>query len=312
MPPLDSMPTGMVPLPPGQPRLSKAFTENAASLRMSPPRIIAPPDAANIADADLPAATGAALAEWADIAAALDAFYAALPPEKYAPLQLEMALPPTPFDGPPIYYRDYSVATLQMNILMARLILARSHPAMPPVAMLATAVAAPRTTPVALAVGRILAGLTATSSDSSSSTSDPRSASTPASAMGINPALASALVESVMPIFFAGVQYADPPQRDWTVAKMREIRRLCGWATASRVAMGCQRAWQRQSEAGKGPRYVRPSTPEEIKPREGTVLGDADKEAFVWKVAGQMTITAAGILGDAEEVRQGLAAVNLG
>ena len=60
-----------------------------------------------------------------------------------------------------------------------------------------------------------------------------------------------------MGIFHAGVQYTDAAQRGWIITKLRDISRLTGWQTSALIASGCERAWNRAAELGKGPPYVR-------------------------------------------------------
>lgn len=56
-----------------------------------------------------------------------------------------------------------------------------------------------------------------------------------------------------MGLFHAGVQYRDAGQRGWTVTKLRDVARMTGWQTSALIASGCERAWIRMHEEGKGP-----------------------------------------------------------
>jgi len=168
--------------------------------------------------------------------------------------------------------------------------------------MMATGIAARKTATIAIEVGRIMASLVPT---------DPNSQ--------INPALGAALIESSLPIFFAAVQYQDQKQRDWVVKKCREIHRLTGWATASRVLLGCQRAWERAAELGRGPDYERPPLEEEEeiywtyydrierdREQRSMAMGGEGNAKFVWNLNGKRAVDATGILGEASEIVRGM------
>lgn len=288
---------GMAPAPSGPPRVPQAFAENfpdisreeeqKRKLREQSPE-------------DLDVATLEAEIEWNAILKAFQVFQESLGPE-YQPLPIEyMPVQNTPF-GEAIYYRTYSIATLQMLYYMAMIVLQRCHPSMPAISMMAAGVAAPKTGRMAVDIARITAGLVPT---------DPTGQ--------INPALGASLIESSMPLFFAAVQYQEQAQREWVVMKLREISRLTGWATAMRVLLGCQRAWEKTAEMGKGPKYERPPFEEEgelfyewmhhsVETRGGeptdTAMagGDEGNGRYVWRTAGRRLAGAAGILGAAGE-----------
>lgn len=299
-PPFEQMQFGMIPNP-GPPRLPSAFASLPTAPQESEPQ----------AYEDLEAATALAEAEWEDIKEAFAVFQESLGHE-YQPLPIEyMTVENTPF-GAAIYYRTYSIATLQSLYNMALIILHRCHPSMPAVSMVAAGVAASKTAGYAIDIARITAGLVPT---------DPNGQ--------INPALGASLIESSMPIFFAAVQYQDQAQRNWVVTKLREIARLTGWATASRVLLGCQRAWEKAAEMGRGPRYTRPPFEEEGElfyeafnqqmaadtgVNAGINKGDTDappgSKRFLWRTAGRRTAGAIGILGeDGEDL--GIGGLNL-
>lgn len=284
---------GMAPSS-GPPRVPRAFAENfpEISLEEEQKRKLR-----EQSPEDLESATQEAETEWNAILGALQVFQESLGLE-YQPLPIEyMPVQNTPF-GAAIYYRTYSIATLQMLYHMAMIVLHRCHPSMPAISMMAAGVATPKTARMAIDIARITAGLVPT---------DPTGQ--------INPALGASLIESTMPLFFAAVQYQDQAQRDWVVMKLREIARLTGWATAMRVLLGCQRAWEKAAEMGKGPKYERPPFEEEgemfydwihnsVQTSTGehmdvTLAGGMDGGGrSVWRNAGRRLAGAAGILGD--------------
>jgi hypothetical protein len=111
---------------------------------------------------------------------------------------------------------------------------------MPPAAMVAAGVAVGKTAHFANLIGRIAAGMM------------PRPVVQP-----LNPSLGAALCEVTLPLFFAGVQYADPQQRSWLVSRVREVEALTGWASVGMIAQGCETAWEKAAMRGHGPPYVR-------------------------------------------------------
>ena len=190
-------------------------------------------------DLDLETSTALANNEWLSISRAFDVFedslgpsYAALSPDHMTPLS-------TPF-GPALYYRTYSIACVWSLYYCGRIIAARVHPSMPPAAMAAAGIAAQNTAGWANTIGRINGGI------------QPISSSVP-----LNPAHGAALMDACMGLFHAGVQYRDAAQRGWTITKLRDVARLTGWQTSALIASGCERAWQKTYEMGKGPKYER-------------------------------------------------------
>lgn len=284
---------GMAPAPSGPPRVPRAFAETFPEISREEEQ---KRKLREHSPEDLELATLEAETEWNEILQAFQVFQESLGPE-YQPLPIEyMSVQNTPF-GAAIYYRTYSIASLQMLYHMAMIVLHRCHPSMPAISMVAAGVAAPKTARMAIDIARITAGLVPT---------DPTGQ--------INPALGASLIESTMPLFFAAVQYQDQAQRDWVVMKLREIARLTGWATAMRVLLGCQRAWEKSAEMGKGPRYDRPPFEEEgdmfyewmhnsMRTVGGensdiTVTGNGGGDGrCVWRTAGRRLASAAGILG---------------
>ncbi|KAL7270910.1 hypothetical protein RUND412_006366 [Rhizina undulata] len=281
--PQGPMQYGMIPTSDEPPRLPTAF----ANLSREHSDFDPSPQPSNPLE-DLEAATVEAEMEWKEIFKAFQVFQESLGHE-YQPLPIEyMPVHQTPF-GDALYYRTFSIASLQMLYNMALVILHRCHPSMPAVAMMAASVAARKTAMLAVDIARMTAGLVPT---------DPTAQ--------INPALGSSLVESSVPMFFAAVQYQDPAQQDWVVKKLREITRLTGWSTASRILLGCQRAWETAATMGKGPKYERPPFEEEGEfyrephdmKKAKEVEGGAGGSRFVWHISGLRAADASGILGD--------------
>ncbi|TVY64287.1 putative transcriptional regulatory protein, partial [Lachnellula suecica] len=198
-------------------------------------------------DADLEAQRVEAEEEWHDIRNAFsileDHFgddFQALGPEFSAPIQ-------TPF-GPALQYRTYGIAGIWMNFYMALISCHRSHPSMPPAAMMAAGVAARQTASFANELGRIAAGIAPDCENMKE----------------VNPGVGAALMESTMCLFISGVQYQDATQRAWTVNRLRNVARLTGWQTAHAIAAGCETSWCKAAEMGKGPPYTRVSEQREV------------------------------------------------
>ncbi|KAL8672207.1 MAG: hypothetical protein Q9168_003309 [Polycauliona sp. 1 TL-2023] len=226
---------GFMPAP-GRIHLPSAFNQSHHDHLSEANRII-------VKDAELETATYAAEREWSDICSALDMLEQAFGVD-YQPLSPEHMTPlSTPF-GPALYYRTYSIACLWCFFYTARMFATRVAPGMPPAAMAAAGVAAPRTAQWANTVGRICAGL------------QPVSAHAP-----LNPSHGAALMDSCMGLFHAGIQFRDAAQRGWTITKLRTIARLTGWQTSALIASGCERAWMAAAETGKGPPYTRTMNP---------------------------------------------------
>jgi hypothetical protein len=113
--------------------------------------------------------------------------FQALGPEFSRPIQ-------TPF-GTALQYRTYGIAGIWMNYYMALIACHRAHPSMPPAAMMAAGIAAPRTASIANEVGRIAAGIA------------PDCSMTPE----VSPGVGAALIESTMCLFISGVQVSQNP-----------------------------------------------------------------------------------------------------
>ncbi|KAL1638947.1 hypothetical protein SLS58_008405 [Diplodia intermedia] len=258
--------------------------------------------------AGLQAATQQALAEWQSIRDALSHYASHLGPA-FAPLADEFTTPiPSPF-GPALQYRSFDIAVLWAQYHMLEIILTRSHPSMPPAAMMAAGVAAQQTARLATDIGRIVAGIF--------SGLGPHGAP-------LNPSIGAALIECIMPLFFAGIQYVDPHQRDWLVVNVKDIEARTGWASAGLVANGCQKVWERAGLAGRGPRYdYRREDPdknpderisgrkEERAASEGRSLTQEEEEAakqelsdrrYIWTNPGTRVHWAMGILSEEQDL----------
>ena len=189
-------------------------------------------------DKSLDLATHEADNEWAAISQAFEVFLSSLGPA-YAPLEPEHMTPmATPF-GLATYYRSYAIACILTMYYCGRIICMRVKPNMPPAAMAAAGIAAQSTAHFANNIGRIVAGI------------QPIDSSLP-----INPHHGAALMDVCMSLFHAGVQYTHPGQRGWTITKLRDTARLTGWQTSTLIASGCERAWVRAAQMGRGPPYV--------------------------------------------------------
>ena len=247
-------------------------------------------------DQSLEMATHEAENEWAIISQAFDVFHGSLGPA-YAPLEPEHMTPmATPF-GPALYYRSYAVACILNMYYCGRIICLRVRPNMPPAAMAAAGVAAPATAHYANSIGRIVAGIQPIDSN-----------------VLINPHHGAALMDCCMGLFHAGVQYRDPGQRGWTIIKLRDVARLTGWQTSSLIASGCERAWVRAAEMGRGPPYTGGFTDHTAKDDRVAGRGrdprdleqpakDNNDRRFITVNAGTRVYWALGILGIEEDMK---------
>lgn len=203
----------------------------------------------------------AALQEWSSIQSALSVLRSTYQP-MLQPINTGTAItqPDAALKdvfGPSIHYRQFDVAVVNALYHLCYIILCRAHPNMPPASMVAAGVAASFTKDSAMQIGRIATGIFSQAL-SSLTTSRLNSNGTASDTVpGLNPSIGGMLCEMTMPLFFAGVQYRDAPQRKWLVDNMREIEVRCGWATAGMIGHGCETSWHRQAEAGRGPPYVR-------------------------------------------------------
>jgi hypothetical protein len=240
-PPPSAMPEffGMAPTGPTAPLSSSYANPN---FQRSPPT----PHAPHPKYKDLPAAYESALTEWETILAAQATLSHILTnTEAFASLPLDTCPPVpggsgnmTPF-GPALIHRSYDISIVWTLLHLAKIILLRSHPAMPPAAQMAAGVCAPATQPYATLIGRITAGMQIPLSED------------------LSPSLGAVLTESTLSLFFAGVQYQDPKQREWLITRLLDIDRRTGWASAGIIARGCETAWQRTADLRRGPPYTR-------------------------------------------------------
>ncbi|KAI1133764.1 hypothetical protein F5Y10DRAFT_4789 [Nemania abortiva] len=208
----------------------------------SPPREDSspPPSAAPQyrTDSDLDARTIEALQEWEQIRLAFYEIRKHFGPD-FEPLPADIyPAQMTPY-GPATHYRTYSIAGIWMNYYMGLIVLHRAHPKMPPVAMLAAGMSAATTMPWALKLAQIAAGLEENITRLTV----------------VSTLMGAALIESAFPLFVAGVQLQDEAQRHWLVRRLRDIARLTGWQSAHQIADGCESAWSKAAQLGRGPPY---------------------------------------------------------
>lgn len=208
------------------------------------------PPAHQIQDAeitDLAAAYESALVDWNNITAAhATVAHILASTESFASLPDDLCppLPGQPRDGnmtpfgPALIHRSYDISIIWTMLHMAKIILIRCHPAMPPAMHMAAGICAQATQPYAMLIGRITAGMQIPLGDS------------------LSPFLGAALVESTMSLFFAGIQFQDAKQREWLVTRLLEIDRRSGWASAGVIARSCETAWEKAANAGAPP-YTR-------------------------------------------------------
>ncbi|KAI1306859.1 hypothetical protein F5Y03DRAFT_405809 [Xylaria venustula] len=189
-------------------------------------------------DSDLDTRTVEALREWEQILMAFHEIKNHFGPD-FEPLGADIyPTQQTPY-GPATHYRTYSIAGIWMNYYMGLIVLHRAHPKMPPVAMLAAGMSAQTTMPWALKLGRIAAGLEENITH----------------LKAVSTLMGGALIESAFPLFVAGVQLQDEAQRHWLVRRLRDIARLTGWQSAHQIADGCESAWSKAAQLGRGPPY---------------------------------------------------------
>jgi hypothetical protein len=245
VPPPSAMPDffGMAPTGPTA-RLPRSYAN--PNYERSPPT----PNTPHPKYRDLPAAYEAAIAEWDMISAAhASVSHILTNAEAFAPLPVDICPPVpggmgnmTPF-GPALIHRSYDISILWTLLHLAKIMLLRSHPAMPPAAQMAAGVCAPATQPYAILIGRINAGMQMPLSED------------------LSPSLGAVLTESTLSLFFAGVQYQDAKQREWLITRLLDIDRRTGWASAGMIARGCETAWEKAASMGRGPHYQRRTRP---------------------------------------------------
>ncbi|SPO05939.1 related to UPC2 - regulatory protein involved in control of sterol uptake [Cephalotrichum gorgonifer] len=215
----------------------------SAPMGFSPPPREASPQSDGMDEGDLEKATRAALETWESIRLAFESFRSRLGPS-FQPLGDEYVdRRETPF-GTAVQYRTFSVAGIWLTFYMGLICLYRAHPSMPPAAMMAAGRSARETAPFAKEIGRIAAGL---SDEDLSNSSE------------ITTLVGAAFIECSFPLFVAGIQYTDAAQRRWLVHRLHDISRLTGWGSARQIAAGCEAAWVRAAQMGRGPPYLRHS-----------------------------------------------------
>jgi hypothetical protein len=227
---------GMVP-PHGPTRLPSGFVDDRGKKQVSPEE----DDEDNFTYTE-------AEQEWEEIMVSMNTYAQALGRD-FQPLPADVTTAiSTPF-GPALQYRTHTIAVIWGFYYAGRILLNRLHPSMPPAMMMSAGVAASTTAEYAQIIGRITAGIYY-----------PQRYNLKAGSL--SPTLGSSLTEITMPMFFAGVQYVDPTQRGWTIAKLRDISRLTGWKSSDAIASGCEKAWIVAAKNGRGPPYERSFEPD--------------------------------------------------
>ncbi|KAI1639879.1 hypothetical protein F4809DRAFT_49498 [Biscogniauxia mediterranea] len=207
----------------------------------SPPRETTPPSDAS-QDMDLDTRTAEAYREWDEIRQAFEELKNHFGPD-FEPLGTDIyPAADTPF-GIAAHYRTYSVAGVWMNYYMGLIVLHRAHPMMPPVAMMAAGLSARTTAHYAMELGRIAAGMEENISQLAA----------------VSTLMGAALIECAFPLFVAGIQYQEDSQRHWLIQRLYDIARLTGWQSARQIAEGCESAWCKTAQMGRGPPYQRSS-----------------------------------------------------
>ncbi|KAI0020549.1 hypothetical protein F4780DRAFT_364080 [Xylariomycetidae sp. FL0641] len=225
----------------------------------SPPRDDSPHDEGS-PKVDLDTRSFNASQEWESIRQAFEEFKDHVGPE-FKPLGPDLYRPTaTPF-GPTAHYRTYSIACIWMNYYMGLIVLHRAHPTMPPIAMVAAGMSARSTHHYTMELGRIAAGLEENISHLAAVTT----------------LKAAALIESAFPLFVAGIQYQDIEQRHWLVRRLLDIARLTGWQSATQIAQGCESAWSKAAQFGRGPPYQRPA---DVSPAPTTTVPNPHHHGF--------------------------------
>ncbi|KAF7886892.1 uncharacterized protein EAF02_003539 [Botrytis sinoallii] len=220
------------------------------------------PQSSEGGDMDLEAQRLEAEEEWQDIRNAFSVLEDHFG-EDFQPLGDEFSTPTqTPF-GPALQYRTYGIAGIWMNYYMGLISCHRSHPSMPPAAMVAAGMAARKTAFFANELGRIAAGIA------------PDLSMTPQ----VNPGVGAALMESTICLFLAGVQFQNPDQRTWLICRLNDVARLTGWETSLAIASGCETSWVKAGEMGRGPPYTR-TRDERVSPQVVNVTRNGERVAM--------------------------------
>ncbi|KAI5868638.1 hypothetical protein GGS23DRAFT_41290 [Durotheca rogersii] len=227
--------------PPGMfPGMMPASEKVAMPMGFSPQRESTPSSESSSEPSDLDTRTAEAYREWEDIKEAFEVLRGRFGPE-FEPLGADIyPAKATPF-GLAAHYRTYSIAGIWMNYYMGLIVLHRAHPTMPPVAMVAAGISAATTARYTMEVGRIAAGLEENIEQLAN----------------VSTLMAAALIECCFPLFVAGIQYREDFQRQWLIQRLHDIARLTGWQSARQIAAGCESAWTKAAQMGRGPPYVR-------------------------------------------------------
>lgn len=239
-----------------------------------------------------------ALAEYEAIQLALQEFEACII-RAFPPLDLMDRPPVASAFGHALLFPSYDIACLWSSYSMTKIIALRSHPYLHPAAHVAAGMAAAETAHYANNIGRIAAGISPGPPD-----------------VPISPTLSSALVESCMPSFFAAIQYQQADQRRETVVRIFNIARRTGWATADLIASGCETAWVKAAETGRGQPYQRTVRDQLVNSTDSRITGshemldmsaqpdetDQIDKRFVRQKASARLHWAIGIMGNEDEI----------
>ncbi|KAK0714644.1 hypothetical protein B0H67DRAFT_644487 [Lasiosphaeris hirsuta] len=238
-------PLGMAQSPPMFPGLLPSTGHFVLPRGFTPPRGTSPSND-SVEDIDLDESTADAVREWDEIRQAFEVFRNHLGPD-FAPLGPDHAVPEmTPF-GLALMYRTFSISGIWMNYYMGLIVLYRSQPSMPPVAMAAAGMAAQQTAPWANEIARIAAGVCEDLNNVNA----------------VSPLIGAACIESSFCLFVSGIQFRSVDQRHWVVRRLHSIARLTGWQSARQIADGCESAWIKAAQLGRGPPY---HSPEDLGP----------------------------------------------
>lgn len=233
-------PTGA---PPGTfPGMMPASEKVQHPMGFSPPRDDhnSPGSTESSEEQDLDQLTAKAHQDWAGIQGAFEAFRNHLGPD-FEPLDSDLhPISMSPF-GPALRYRTFSIAGIWMNYYMGMIILHRSHPQMPPVAMMAGPMSAQQTMGYALKIAQIAHGL----EENVGALSE------------VSTLVSAAFIESAFCLFVAGIQYQSTEQRVWLIRYLNDITRLTGWESGREIANGLENAWWRAAVNGRGPPWTR-------------------------------------------------------
>ena len=159
----------------------------------TPPRKKSPPTE-DLDYNDLEEKYNTAMVEWESLLEAFKAFPQYLG-EEYQPLSPEFTSPRNSPFGISLQYRSYGIASIWMSYHMGLIHLHRSHPDMPPAAMVAAGIASKLTFQNAIEIGRIAAGLTENTSEM----------------VDVTGLMGAAIIESAFPLFVAAIQVSSNP-----------------------------------------------------------------------------------------------------